>query len=544
MMEGLKKITRPIHSPLMEFFSFLGEFPKHYRSQQLSPIQKQFLKELSFFKPHVPKEEERGILLVQYLQDYEYTIKFAAATKTYAEENKLRACFYDVNWMRWLGFGNKTERFFNKHFKSATLKIHQAFGNNVLFKAEDKFHNQVLIREQLEKIMREIKTPEDLLKLKFDDVLVGDLVYDTYLRYFNEPTIKLNDPNLVKVMEVALNIFYGFSAMLKKYNVKTLFNSYNTYIEHGIPARLCLAKKIKVLTFGSYSYIVQEATTEFPFHTINHTLFDPNKKIDPKNLELAKQNFTSRFTGAIDEATRYMKTSAFSEKPINEDLKNLFGSSKRNVVIYTHDFYDSPHVNRCLQFPDLYQFLVQTLEAIKATSDTNFYIKTHPNSYGDSRERTIAMVKAYGLKNFHILDDSVSNLHIIQLKPDLIVTARGTVGVEMAWFKIPVVALYDNIYINFNFVHSCRDLDTFYDIVRGKRLPVNDFDPDKICSFYFQAYMEKISGGKDNPIFKLTTTDGANNTDSYLKNILDKGFPKWKHELLTLFAIALKQQKK
>src|ERR1041385_7380274 len=136
MKDKLKNISRPIYSPIVDFFLFQSRFLKYYKSQQLTSIQKEFINELSFFKPSVPKEEEKGILLIQYLKDYEYNIKFAAAAKTYAQANKLKVCFYDVNWSRWLGFGNKAEFFFNKHFSSANRQIHRAFGGEVIYKVE------------------------------------------------------------------------------------------------------------------------------------------------------------------------------------------------------------------------------------------------------------------------------------------------------------------------------------------------------------------------------------------------------------------------
>jgi hypothetical protein len=541
MKKKLKQIIKPIYSKTRSFFLFPRDFYNYYKSQQLTEVQKEFINELSFFKPKTDPKKEEGILLLQYLKDYEYTIKFAAAAKTYASANNLRVCFYDVSWTRLIGWGNKFEHLFNRYFISSNEKIHLSFGENIIFKNVNKFQDQVLINKQLLKIKNDLSIPEDILKIKFEDILVGDLIYDTYLRYFNEPTINTINDKIIKIIEIALNIFYGFKKMLTENKVKALFNSYTTYIEHGIPARICLSQGIKVFTFGSYSYIIQESTLDFPYHSFNHTVINPDKKISLENLELAKQNFTARFKGVIDEATRYMKVSAFSEKPISPELITMFKNSKRNVVIYTHDFYDSPHINRCLQFPDFYQFLKQTLNAIKDTTDTSFYIKTHPNSYGDCKERTIDLVYSFGKSNFHVLDDSVSNIHIINLQPDLIVTARGTVGAEMAHFKIPVVALYDNIYINFNFVHSCKNTNTFFQIIKGEQQPQINFDVQNIYSFYYQAYMEKIINKKDNAILKLTTKDGLSHDDNYLKNILNKGFSKWKTELFFYFETALNQ---
>jgi hypothetical protein len=225
---------------------------------------------------------------------------------------------------------------------------------------------------------------------------------------------------------------------------------------------------------------------------------------------------TSSFEGKIDSATRYMKQSAYSDVPVSAALKELFVSKPRNIVIYAHDFYDSPHQNRMLQFPDFYQWLKQTLEALTDLKDTNVFIKTHPNGYKGSKEKAIELVNHHGKSYFHIIDESVSNLNIIQLKPDLVVTARGTVGLEMAWFEIPVVALFDNLYANFNFVHTCPDKESYFAVIKGEQKPEIDFDKKKICSFYYQAYLERTVL-EENSVFDMFL---AIKQDTYTDNYM------------------------
>ena len=96
----------------------------------------------------------------------------------------------------------------------------------------------------------------------------------------------------------------------------------------------------------------------------------------------------------------------------------------------------------------------------------------------------------------NILNNHVSNLDIVKLKPNVIGTARGTIGMEMAYFSIPVVALYDNIYINYNFVHNANTKEEFYKVLKGEMLPNCNFDKELIYKFYYQlcnlGYLEKV----------------------------------------------------
>ena len=510
-----------------------------YKKEQLSAVQMKYADSLRCFKPIMLKKQEDGVLLVQMIKDHEYTIKFAAAAKVLAEKNNLRIYFYNPNWTARIGWSKVRSKFSKYIIKSAPEKIYRAFGNSIIFDTEDKYPKQSFIQSKLQEIKKNIIKAEDILAIKFEDILVGDLIYDTYLRYFNQPTIEIINKDLFLIIEIGLNIFYNFIDVLEKNNVKTLLNLYTSYLDHGITARLCLDKHIRVYTVGSYSYIIQEASIDFPYHQINHTLFSPNKKLTEEQLNLAKEKLTFRFTGRNDEATGYMRQSAFSKTPISTELKNRFTEGKRNLVIYAHEFYDSPHINRMLQFPDLYQFLKQTLVELTNLKDTNVFIKIHPNGMPGTKEKTIELVNSFGSTHFHILDEAVSNHHIIELKPDLIATARGTVCVEMAYFEIPTVALYDNLYTNFDFVHTCIDTQSYYAVLRGEEKLVLNFDKKNIYSFYYQAFLEKVIIDEDNIMKLLTAYRGNTSSDEYLEFIIANGYLEKRKDLSFYYAHVL-----
>ena len=168
-------------------------------------------------------------------------------------------------------------------------------------------------------------------------------------------------------------------------------------------------------------------------------------------------------------------------------------------------------------------------------NQTNVFIKTHPNGINNSKQITIDLVDSFNSSNFHIIDELVSNLNIVELKPDLVCTARGTVGVEMAYFKIPVVAIYDNIYVNFKFVDSCLTKERYFSIIRGDEQPVINFDKKFIYSFYYQAYLEKavINGNNIFTNHKLFEKDF--NSEEYLEFLKSNDFDSFKKDSLKVF---------
>jgi hypothetical protein len=517
----LKKYIRPFYSPLRKIVSTGKQSYSFYRKQKLNAVEKAFFDCLVLFRSKSYSDKKNGIVLVQMIEDYEYTIKFAAAAKVLSEKNNSGVYSYNVLIEGITGPVGKKPAY-EKLIQKKLAKIYSSFVADILFSNDDKFSDQSFIENELSKILRNLNVndPASLLTLKFDDVLVGDLLYDTYLRFFHQPTIEKIDKNVIHIIEVALNVFYSFKSFIKNNNVKALLNSYSSYIHHGIPARICLHNNIDVYTIGSNSYIIQKLSVDFPYHQVDHTSFSPGKSLSEEQLELAKTMFTSRFKGKIDPATSYMRQSAFSDKPLSDSVRKLFSQKARNIVIYAHDFYDSPHVNRLLQFPDLFQFLKQTLEALVNIEGTSVFIKTHPNGIAGCKEKTIELVNSFNKPHFHILDESVSNLHIAELKPSLIATARGTVCVEMAYFNIPTVALYDNLYINFDFVHSCENIESYFSILKGNEQPVIDFDKKKIYSFYYQTFLEQTIRSSDGVFELLSSFNGNTYNDKYLELIV------------------------
>ena len=476
-------------SKLKEFFETFNSLLKIHR-QENKRIKKWFTNEIKYFKPQVIGEK-KGILLTQLVRDYEYTIQIAVANKILAEKSKLEIYFYDVNWLRWLGWNDKINDIYLKFFKSHVYKVFLGFGKKVVINHEKAYFDQKLIREKLEEIKKQLNTTEDIMSIRFENIEVGDLIYDTYLRYFQKPTIEEINEGVYLTIEVGLNIFYNFDKITKEQPIKALLNTYSTYIEHGIPARVCLSKNIDVYTLDWYSYGIKKITKDYPYHSIDNSLISPNIKINEDKLLIAQKMLESRFKGEIDPAVSYMRTTSFGKVVMNYELEEQFLLNKRNIVIYVHDFYDSPHIDKNLQFIDLYQFLNQTLHNLRDIKNTTVFIKTHPNSILDSKQKTIDLVESFQNPNFIILDETVSNNYIIEKRPDLIVTARGTVAVEMAYFEIPVVALYDNPYINFNFAHSCKTLEEYYLIIKGEKEVEINFDKSQLYSFYYQLYIEQ-----------------------------------------------------
>lgn len=511
---------------------------KVFQKERLTPPQKELRKQLLKFRYAVSDRKSDGILLTQLLEDYDYGVQLAAASKVLAQKKNLKVYLYDVHIYQNLGWKTRYETFFEKHFRTAKEKVQTAFGNKVIFKNHDLFWDQNLIKKELDALRASVKTVDDILQIKFQETFVGDLIYDTYIRFYDVPTIEIVDDKLFRIIEIGLNVCYNFKDLLSKKNVKCLLNSYSSYIQHGMSCRLCMDRGIEVYTIGSISYLIQKMTKDFPFHVLDHTSFDPNKVVSEDLRTEIKQLLEARFSGKIDASISYMTVSSFNDRPLAKEVKDLFELRTRNVVIYAHEFQDTPHENRLLQFPDLYQHLKQSLDSMVTNTNTSVFVKLHPASQTKSKQYAIDLVKSYELDHFIILDENVSNKHIITLKPDLIATVWGSVGLEMSYHRIPVIVLYDCLYMNFDFVQTCYSLKEYYSFLAGEQLPEITFDREQIYSFYYQLFFERTINDvmhKDNVFQEISVIKDHAFSDDYITKVLQTKFFERTDELLAYY---------
>lgn len=480
---------------------------------------KSFVEFYSSFKS-VKRDNENGFVLVQLIEDFEFAFKLGATAKALSDKFDCNIEIFDCYWDVRLSKPNFQKVFNFIGLNTPIQSIYSNFGNSILFSNSNKYKDQGFISLRTDEIYNSLVCTSDILNINVENILIGDLIYDTYLRYYHKPTIYEINSNLKYLIRISLDIFYSFKEFIKTHKIQALVQVYTAYITHGITSRLCLNSGIKVFCVASDSYIIQEVTNEFPYHGINHSRFSVDSIISDEDLEMSKIMLELRFNGGVDNATSYMKSSSYFESNNYEILKQLFNKKQRNIVIYTHDFFDSPHINRSLQFDDLYRFLEVTLMFLDTVENASVFIKIHPNGLLGADNIAKQLVVSFNNPNFYILDTDVSNLDIIKLNPDIIGTARGTIGVEMAYFSIPVVALYDNIYINFDFVHNCNTIEEYFSVLSGEIKPNCNFDKLNIFKFYYQAYLQNRKDDVDLILDKIKFKNVESYSVGYIKNLV------------------------
>lgn len=293
---------------------------------------------------------------------------------------------------------------------------------------------------------------QDLLDLRVDGVLVGDLVVDTYLRYRPSPEFRLRDPFVRRVIWQALRDVRRAEDYFKVRKPVVYITSHTTYLEHGIAARVALTRGVDVWSFGSLAKVGKKISLSDPFHTPDASAYRTRFDQLPNQAELlvmADEQLSFRLSGGIDSATSYMRQSAYGQQ--QADLPSGLEGA---VVVFLHDFYDSPHVYGGLVFPEFWRWICFTIDVLRE-SGIPFFLKPHPNQISLGASVLDDLKQRY--QGLLWLDQSAGNNRLASAGIACGVTVYGTVAHELAYLGVPSIACARHPHHTFDF---CRTAQT------------------------------------------------------------------------------------
>ena len=436
-------------------------------------------------------------ILVQMPESYAEYILFSSLIRALKKDYKL-----DLNW---INVNNSFQRagktgFLkrNRFFERKWTKLYTSLGGIVAFSHlfyKNRINPQYVL--QAEALFQGLKSKADVLAIEIDQIRVGDLVYDTYLRYKPAATVNIEDPFLKEIIILAFHIVSAAKDYLSTSKIDLLITSYGAYIHHGIMVRVALSKNIRVFSFGSLIQIAKEVHINFPLHVKEYFSYPEkfsNLNEDQKALgkKYAREYLENRFSGRKDLSTYYMNTSVFKSETSNAE--RIFDSSgKKRVVIFLHCFFDSPHEYRRMLYTDFYEWIRRTL-VLASNQDYDLYVKPHPNGM-PGNDKIVAELKA-DFPKVQFIPKNVNNLKLIQEGFDLALTVHGTLGHEYPYFGIPVLNAGDNPHAEYDFcVHpkSIEEYEGFLANIDTIPKP-NESDREKIHEFYFMHNIYHMPG--------------------------------------------------
>lgn len=312
------------------------------------------------------------------------------------------------------------------------------------------------------------KNGAGLISLVHQDTLIGDLVYDTLIRFNpNRYTIdKLQIKKDFRLIFRAFFTFYNNDVVLKKYKPKFLVTSHNVYAEFGLLSRQANKAGVHVLLkdLDVYKFYHSSMNINEHFLKISIDMFNRAKE-DNSVLPLAYEYFYSRINGKveqIDAINAYKNKKIYSHLDVVNLFNNKINRKLKNVIVMSHAFSDAPHVGEGILFKDYYDFLEKTLIRLNEVNDINCFVKTHPSSYMWNEKGGVEqLVENNNLKKIYILPNDFNSKSIIDIA-DCIVTAKGTAGLEFSCVGIPAVTCGKGYYHGFGITMEPNTIDEYY----------------------------------------------------------------------------------
>lgn len=319
-------------------------------------------------------------------------------------------------------------------------------------------------------LWRKLQKQGESLSLIINGIEVADLLVDSYLRFKPSPEFDVKNPFVRRLLWQALrDVRQAQSYFGGRCRPLWYMTSYTIYLEHGIPTRVALSKGVTVWSFGNLNSFGKRLTQIDHFHTQNFSHYRSeferlNRQVD--RLQQARDQLEFRLRGGIDAATSYMRQSAYTQTNVE-----LPAGLEASVVVFLHDFYDSPHVYPDLVFMDFWRWICFTIEVLQKYGIT-FFLKPHPNQISLSDVALERLRQKYPKLKW--LPAEASNVQIVQAGIACGVTVYGTVAHELAYLGVPSIGCARHPHYTFDFCRTARTIEEYEYMLRTyKVLPVS-----------------------------------------------------------------------
>ena len=345
------------------------------------------------------------------------------------------------------------------------------------------------------KLWRSLKKSKDISKLVINGILVGDLIIDSYLRFRPSPYFSIKDRSVLTALWQTRRDIRRAYEFFSECKPSFYLSSYSTYIFHGVAVRVALKVGVPVYIASSAFVFGKKLTLANYFHTPNSSFYRSSfEKLDRQDekLSMSEVQLKHRLSGGVDDATAYMKSSAYSKS--DEKMPDVKGA----VVIFLHDFYDSPHVHDDLIFPDFWTWICFTIDTF-IQSGISFWIKPHPNQISLSDNAVQLLLQQYS--QLKMISSRITNSQLVESGMICGITAYGTVAHELAYMGVPSICCAKHPHHSFSFCRTAKNLEEYKYFLQTPNIQLLSLKEMQRQALAF-FYMHNIYGGEDNIALK------------------------------------------
>lgn len=336
-----------------------------------------------------------------------------------------------------------------------------------------------------------------LLNLKYRDVYVGRHVLSSIVRTLRQSGLDLADPRLMHMLRErlpnAMRIAHAAERLMDHVQPQlTLFlekgytpvgQIFDIAVNRGIDAiQYCHSQRNDALILKRYN---AENRHQHPF-TLSAESWS----------QIQEMPWTEQHESALmrDLKESYAEGTWFNRKYVNEgkQIKSAaevreqleLDPEKKTAVIFSHVLWDATFFYGENLFDDYEHWLVETVQVACENTQLNWVIKLHPDyvwkmkKMGDSAQPRdlLALAANIGELPSHIRvvepDTDISTYSFFEIT-DYCLTVRGTIGIEMPCFGVPVFTAGTGRYSGLGFTHDSVSREDYL----GKLRRLQEFHP-------------------------------------------------------------------
>jgi hypothetical protein len=367
-------------------------------------------------------------------------------------------------------------------FGDELFRIYRSFGCDGFLQIRP---NRVQVNEArrlLAEILPTLQTRSDIVDLTVDDIWIGDLVYDTFLKTQEIPIVEVGSPLFQNSLLESLEKYVFWRDFFKSRNVRGINVSHCVY-DLAIPLRIAVQRNIPAYQ-ANLTHVYRLGRERLfaynDFFNFRERFNSLPEHVRAEGLSEAKTRIERRFSGEVGVDMAYSSKSAFGSFRHDRLIQE---SDRTKVLVAAHCFFDSPHSYGKNLFADFNDWLEFLGEASQVT-DYDWYIKTHPDFIEGTRVRIEQFVKRF--PKFTLLPSDSSHNQIVAEGIDIALTGYGTIGFEYAAMgKAVVNASLNNPHIMYNFNLHPKNIEEYREIIINLGGVSIDIDASEIYEYYF-----------------------------------------------------------
>jgi len=365
---------------------------------------------------------------------------------------------------------------------SRLKSVCRSYGSGPVFYHEPgpwKVRHRRSAKDRASRIRETLGSKVDLLNLEYRDILIGDIVYDTYLRRTGEPTVTDIDEEVTDYIEMAVSYCDHVAKILDENDVNSLVVSHPQYLPTGVLARMAIDRGASVYLRrgGTENLVLHRYEDTFdsfpgrPSRELFEAVWEGDRDLAVNEAEMYfEQRMSGDASGMPEGATEaYSNYTVVDKQWLNS--KYSIDSEKPVVVVMSHIFTDANHIGSRLLFDDYMGWLRETLDFAADTDVANWLVKPHPHdsnfkNKGDVHkevERATADVDEHSV---WALPEETNPRSLLDFA-DVIITAKGTAGHEFPCFGIPAIIAGDTPYSEFGFTIDPMSRAEYFDTLRN-----------------------------------------------------------------------------